>query len=87
MAKVPNAVEILHERYRQKKDRRTGNSKWRTFAKNKSSAVNEMGDRLVTTDMGRKVGAAVPFRGGRQLGPHLTQSGLGRGLLPYQVTC
>jgi len=27
----------------------------------KSSAVAEMGDRLASVDMGRKVGAAVPF--------------------------
>jgi len=27
-----------------------------------------------------------PFRGARELGPHLTQCGLGRGLPPYQVT-
>jgi len=51
---------------------------------NKSSAVAEMGDRLATIDMGQKVGAAVPpFRGG-ELGPHLTQCRLGRGLPPYQ---
>jgi len=35
--------------------------------------------------MGRKEeGAAVPLRGG-ELGPRLTQCGLGRGLLSYQV--
>ena len=34
-----------------------------------------MGDRLVTIDIGRKVGAAVPFLG--ELGPYLTQCGLG----------
>ena len=51
---------------------------------NKSSAVAEMGDRLATTDMGRKEGAPVPLPGG-ELGPHLTQCGLGRGLLQYQV--
>jgi len=28
---------------------------------NKSSAVAEMGDRLATVDMGRKVGAVVPI--------------------------
>jgi len=28
---------------------------------NKSSAVAEMGDRMVTIDMGRKVGAAMPL--------------------------
>ena len=48
----------------------------------KSSAVTEMGDRLAT--MGRKVGVLCPFSWG-QLGPHLTQCGLGRGLPPYQV--
>jgi len=34
----------------------------------KSSAVDEMGDRLATTDMGRKWGGAAVARGG--LGPH-----------------
>jgi len=29
--------------------------------RNKSSAVAEMGDRLATIDIGRKVGAAVPL--------------------------
>jgi len=44
---------------------------------NKSSAVPvaEMGDRMAIIDMGR----------GEELGPHLTQYGLGRGLPPYQV--
>jgi len=41
-----------------------------------------MGDRLATIDMGRKVGATVPWGG---LGPQLTQCRLGRGLPPYQV--
>jgi len=41
-----------------------------------------------TIDTGRKEGGAVvnccaPFAG--ELGPRLTQCGLGRGLLPYQV--
>ena len=46
----------------------------------KSSAVAEMGDRLVTVNMGRKVGGAtVPLYVGK-LGPHLTQCGLGRDL-------
>jgi len=40
-----------------------------------------MGDRLATVDMGRKLGA-VPFG---ELGPHVTQCGLGRGLPSYQV--
>ena len=50
------------------------------FAKsvNKSSAVAEMGDCLATIDMGRKLGAVPLFEG--ELGPHLTQSGQGRGL-------
>jgi len=42
----------------------------------KCSAVAEMGDRLVTIDMGRKDGAAVPLSGGRKLGLHLIQCGL-----------
>ena len=45
---------------------------------NKNSAVAEMGDRLATIDMGRKVGAAVPLSVG-ELGPHVTQCRLGRG--------
>jgi len=41
---------------------------------------------VATTDMGRKeVGAAVPLSRGGELGPCLTQCGLGWGLLPYQV--
>jgi len=32
-----------------------------TMEKYKSSAVAEMGDRLATIDLGRKVGAAVPL--------------------------
>jgi len=53
---------------------------------NKCSAVAEMNDRLATTDMVRKFGkgaGAVPLTG--DLGPHLTQCGLGQGLPPYQV--
>jgi len=52
---------------------------------NKSSAVAEMGDSLATIDMGWKVGGccggrgAVPLSLG-DLGPHLTQCGLYRGL-------
>ena len=52
-----------------------------------------MGDRLATIDMGRKLGGVpfevgagcVPFWDGAELGPHLTQCGLGRGLPSYQV--
>ena len=50
---------------------------------NKSSAVAEMGYRLTTVDMGRKWGLLCPFRGGGDLGHHLTQCGLGRGLPPH----
>jgi len=53
---------------------------------NKCSAVAEMGNRLATIDMGQKLGGCVPFGEG-ELGPHLAQCGLGRGLLPYQVAC
>jgi len=49
--------------------------------RNKSSAVAEMGDRLATVDTGRKVGAAVPISVG-ELGAHVTQFCLGRGLPP-----
>jgi len=41
----------------------------------------EMGDRLATIDIGRKLGA-VPFG---EMGPHVTQCGLGRGLPSCQV--
>ena len=41
-----------------------------------------MDDRLATIDMGQKLGV-VPLLG--ELGPHLTQCGLGRGLPLYQV--
>ena len=51
---------------------------------NKSSALAEMGDRLATIDMGRKLGA-VPLFGERELGPHLLQCRLSRDLPPYQV--
>jgi len=41
-----------------------------------------MGDRLATINMGRKEGELpCPFRG--ELGPHLTQCGLSRGLPQY----
>jgi len=51
---------------------------------NKSSAVAQMGDRLATIDTGRKEGDyCAPFW--RELGPHLTQCRLSRGLPPYQV--
>jgi len=51
----------------------------------KYSAVAEMGDRLAKIDTGRKlgVGCCAPYRG--ELGSHLTQCRLGRGIHPYQV--
>ena len=45
-----------------------------------SLAVAEMGDRLVTIDMGRKWGQPCPFPWGGELDPHLTQCGRGRNL-------
>jgi len=53
-------------------------------AKNKCSAVAKMGDHLGTIDMSRKL-RAVPFFGGGELGPYLTQCGLCWGLAPYQA--
>jgi len=54
--------------------------------RNKSSTVAaEMGDCLAKIDMGQKVGDAVPLSVG-ELGPHLTQYRMGRGLPLYQVT-
>jgi len=53
---------------------------------NKCSAVAEMGDHLATIDMGQRVrGCCAPFLGKEELGAHLTQCHLGRGLPPYQV--
>ena len=43
-----------------------------------------MGDRLATIGVGRRWGGAA-VGAGFQLGPHLTQSGLGGGLPLYQV--
>jgi len=52
----------------------------------KSSAAAEMGDRFATIDIVRKegVGLLCPFPW-VELGPHLTQRRVGRGLPPYQV--
>jgi len=52
------------------------------FKQYKSSAVAEMGDRLVTIHMGRKRGAAVPLSEA-ELDSHLPHYGLGRGITPY----
>jgi len=52
--------------------------------RNKCSAVAEMGDRLVTINMCRKLnGGSVLLFG--ELDPHATQFALGRGLSSYQV--
>jgi len=49
------------------------------------SAVAEIGaHRLAIIDMDRKLRGCAPL-GERELGPHLTQCRLGRGLPPYQV--
>jgi len=47
-----------------------------------------MDHRLATIDISRKLGGCcAPFLAGAgELGPHLTQCGLGRGLPLYQVT-
>jgi len=50
----------------------------------KSSAVAEMGDRGQNRHKPKRGGLLCPFRG-REPGPRLTQCGLGRGILPYQV--
>ena len=41
--------------------------------------------RLATIDMDRKLGSVPPFLGGGELGLHLTQGRVGRGVPPYQV--
>jgi len=51
----------------------------------KCSAVNQMGDRLATINMGRKVVAVVPLSW-RGAGPYLTQWGQGRGLPSCRVS-
>jgi len=56
---------------------------WMTVT-NKSSAVAEMGDRLATLDMGRKVGGCCAPSAGRAGSPSNTLC-LGRGLCPHQV--
>jgi len=52
---------------------------------NKSSAVAEMGVSA-EAKWAEKYGVLCPFRGEGELGPHVTQCRLGRGLPPYQVT-
>ena len=54
---------------------------------NKCSAVAKMGDRSATVDMSQRLGeVAVPLFGCGELGPYVTEYGLGRGLPSYQVT-
>jgi len=54
--------------------------------KNKTSAIAEMGDRGHNRHGPKRWGATVPIsRGGGELGLRLTECGLGRGLLTYQV--
>ena len=48
-------------------------------------AIAEMGDRLATTDMDRKVGAAVLLSAGGSWVPIITQCRLDQGLPPYQL--
>ena len=50
---------------------------------NKRSAVAEMGDRGHNRQAPKRRGCCVPYAG--ELGPRLTQCGLDRGLLLYQV--
>ena len=50
----------------------------------KCSAIAETGDCLATIDISQKGGLMCPYWTG-ELGPHLTQCGLGWGLPPYQV--
>jgi len=50
------------------------------------SMPSDPSSRLATTDMGQKLErGAMPLFGEGELGPHLTQCRLGRGLPPYQV--
>jgi len=69
--KFPKIEQNMHMR------RPTGD-----YIPNKCSEVAEMGESLATIDMAENW-RAVPFLRGR--GPHLTQCGLGRGLLSCQV--
>jgi len=50
-----------------------------------ASTNAEMGDRLATIDISRKVGRGCCGGAGSSLGHHLTQCGLGQGLSLYQV--
>jgi len=61
-------------------------TKRKTCIANKSSAVDQMGDRLATNRHGPKTGRRAPFLAGAELGHHLTQCGRSRGLPPCQVS-
>jgi len=56
----------------------------RIYLQHEDDEVAEMGGRLATIDMDRKVGVLCPFPSGK-LGPHLTQFWLGRGLPADQM--
>ena len=61
-------------------------TKWHLDPSSRLATI-DMGQKVGGTNTGRKLGVWVglcPLFGG-ELGPHLTQSGLGRGLAPYQV--
>jgi len=71
---------------------RSGRAAWTTYVSHghtlisyQSSAVAEMGDRLSTLDVGRKVGAAVPLLGGGAGSPSNTMWPGSRPTPSYQV--
>ena len=73
IAEIYNRLSRVHERYRQTiDDGRTGDSKWHF----------DPCSRLATIDMGQKLGGCALLG---ELGPHLTQCVLGRGLPPDQL--
>jgi len=49
---------------------------------NKSSAVAEMGDRLATIDMGRKLGGGAVPLWQAELGPHVTHVAWAEACMP-----
>jgi len=88
------AIPLVCDNYGQVVHTRLPNSTiwWRPWVcdalsaagKYKSSEVAEMGESG-HNDMGWKEGSCCAPFVGKELGPHLTQCGLGRGLPPYQV--
>ena len=60
---------------------------WGTWNRDSEPIQPDKGSgKLTTTDMGRKLGGGLCPFGDGEMGPHLTQCGLGRGLPPYRVT-